>query len=101
MAWKRRRGQLRAIAEGLAKAGALQFGTFTLPDGSESPYYVNLEVLPSYPSPYRLVVDSMVELLPKLPRQDAVCSVPVSGLAIAAPIALAQGRPLFYTALGK
>lgn len=101
MAWKKRRGQLRSLAEGLAKAGALQFGTFTLPDGKESPYYVNLRVVPSYPGLYRLIIDSMTGMLAKAPRPDAICSVPVSGLTIAAPLALDQGKPLLYTTQGK
>jgi len=101
VAWKKRRGQLRSFAEGLVKAGALQFGTFTLPDGRDSPYYVNLRVLPNYPGLYKLVIDSMAGMLAKAPKPDAICTVPVSGLAIAAPLALAQGKPLLYTTHGK
>lgn len=101
MAWKKRRSRLRSLAEGLVKAGALQFGTFTLPDGRDSPYYVNMRSLPSYPGLYRLVVDSMSGLLSKAPKPDALCSVPLSGLAIAAPLALAQGKPLLYATEGK
>ncbi len=101
MAWKRRRGQLRALAEGLVKAGALQFGTFSLPDGKDSSYYVNLRGLPSYPGLYKLVVDSMAVLLSKAPKVDALCGVPLSGLAIAAPLAIAQEKPLIYTRTGK
>lgn len=89
------------MAEGLVKAGAIQFGTFTLPDGRDSSYYVNLRGLPSYPGLFRLVVDSMAEMTTKGPALDAFCSVPVSGLTIAAPLALQRGKPLLYTAQGK
>ncbi len=101
MAWKKRRGRLQSLAEGLVKAGALQFGTFTLADGRESPYYVNLRGLPSYPGLFRLVVDSMAEMIEKVPLPDAYCSVPVSGLNIAAPLALEKGKPLLYTTQRK
>jgi len=97
MAWKKRRGRLQSLAEGLVKAGTLQFGTFTLTDGRESPYYVNLRGLPSYPGLFRLVVDSMAKMMEKIPMTDAYCSVPVSGLNIAAPLALEKGKPLLYT----
>lgn len=97
MAWKKRRGRVESLAEGLVKAGALQFGTFTLADGRESPYYVDLRGLPSYPGVYRVVVDSMSGLVSKSPSHDAFCSVPVSGLNIAAPLALEKGKPLLYT----
>jgi orotate phosphoribosyltransferase len=97
VAWKKRRGRLQSLAEGLVKAGALQFGTFTLADGRDSPYYVNLRGLSSYPGLYRLVVDSMVDLVSKVQTPDAFCTVPVSGLTIAAPLALEKGKPLLYT----
>lgn len=92
---------MRALAEGLVKAGALQFGTFSLPDGKDSSYYVNLRGLPSYPGLYKLVVNSMAALLSKAPKVDAFCGVPLSGLAIAAPLAIAQEIPLIYTRTGK
>lgn len=101
MAWKKRRTQLRSLAEGLVKAGALQFGTFTLPDGKDSSYYVNLRGVPSYPGLYRLIVESMEGLISKAPKVDALCAVPGSGFAIAAPLALAKGKPMIYTRIGK
>lgn len=98
MAWKKRRSQVKELAEGLAKIGALQFGSSTLPDGSESSYLVNLKGLPSYPGMFRLVVDSMAELISaKAPRVDAFCCVPGDGLIVAAPLALAASKPLIYT----
>jgi orotate phosphoribosyltransferase len=97
VAWKKRRSRLQSLAEGFVKAGTLQFGTFTLSDGRDSPYYVNLRGLPSYPSVFRLVVDSMADLLKKAPVPNAFCSVPISGLNIAAPLALEKGKPLLYT----
>jgi orotate phosphoribosyltransferase len=98
MAWKKRQSQLKVLAEGLVKAGALQFGTFTLPDGSDSSYYVNLRALPSYPGAFRAVVDSMAELArSKAPKVDALCTVPISGLVISSPVALSLGKPLVYT----
>ncbi len=101
MAWKKRRTQLRALAEGLLKAGALQFGTFTLPDGRDSSYYVNLNGVSSYPGLYKLIVDSMGVMLSKAPKVDALCAVPGSGFAIAAPLALARAKPMVYTRTGK
>jgi len=97
MAWRKRQSRLREIAEGLTKAGALQFGPYTLPGGSESAYQVNLGGLPSYPTVHRLVVDSMKDLLlSKVPKAKAVCGLPVAGLTIAAPVALELGKPLVY-----
>lgn len=102
MAWKTRRSQIANLAEGLVKAGALQFGTFTLPDGRESSYYINLKGIPSYPGLYALAVDSMTRLVTaKAPQADAICGVPMSGLTIAAPVALSMKRPLTYAVISR
>ena len=82
--------------------GALQFGTFTLPDGKDSSYYVNLRGLPSYPGVYRMVVDAVSELVAKkVARADALCAVPLTGLLVASPVAVALRKPLVYTRPGK
>jgi len=102
MAWKKRRSRLNGIAEGLVKVGALQFGTFTLPDGKDSSYYVNLRGLPSYPGVYGAVVDALAELADKkAPKADAYCAVPLAGLLLASPLAVAQRKPLVYTPIEK
>ncbi len=98
MAWKKRRSRLNDIAEGLTKAGALQFGAFTLADGKESAYYINLRGLPSYPGVYRAAVDALSELVSKkVPKVDAICAVPLTGLLLASPVAVALKKPLVYT----
>ncbi len=98
MAWKKRNSRLDEMAEALVKVGALQFGTFTLPDGKDSSYYVNLRGLASYPGVYGMVIDSLSTLVSKMaPRMDAICGVPVTGLLFAGPVALALKKPLVYT----
>jgi len=98
MTWKARNSQISSLAEGLVKAGALQFGTFTLPDGKASSYYINLRGILSYPGLYELAVDSMTHLIrAKVPEASAICGVPMSGLTLAAPVALSLKKPLTYT----
>lgn len=102
MAWKKRRNQLKEMAEGLVKAGALQFGTFTLPDGKDSSYYVNLSGLPSFPGLYGMVVGAMSGLVSaKVRKTDALCAVPLAGLLLASPMAVALRKPLVYTRVGR
>jgi len=102
MAWKKRRSRLNDIAEGLVKVGALQFGTFTLPDGKDSAYYVNLRGLPSYPGVYGVVIDALSDLAAKkVPKADAYSAVPLAGLLLASPLAVAQRKPLVYTPIEK
>ncbi len=102
MAWRKHSEQIKGLAEGLIKIGALQFGSFTLSDGSESSYLINLRGLPSYPGVFKLVVDAMTLMVTsKTPRADAICGIPVAGLTIASPVALALGKPLAYTRLAR
>jgi orotate phosphoribosyltransferase len=102
MAWKKRRSRLNDIAEGLVKVGALQFGTFTLPDGKDSSYFVNLRGLPSYPGVYGMAVEALTELASKkTPKADAYCAVPLAGLLLASPLAVAQEKPLVYTPIER
>ncbi len=102
MAWKKRRSQLNDIAEGLVKVGALQFGTFTLPDGKDSSYYVNLDSLPSYPGVYGMVVEALAGLISsKIPKADALCAVPLTSVLLASPAAVSLSKPLVYTRTEK
>jgi orotate phosphoribosyltransferase len=102
MAWKKRRTRLNDIAEGLVKVGALQFGTFTLADGRDSSYFVNLRGLASYPGVYGAVVDAVAEQVEKkAPKADALCAVPLGGMLVASPVAVALRKPLVYTRLEK
>lgn len=102
MAWKSRRKQVERIAEVLLKVGALQFGAFILPDGSSSPYYVNLRSLPSYPGAYRAVVESLTDMIrSKAGRFDALCGIPLSGLLLASPVCLSLAKPMVYLRTGQ
>lgn len=102
MAWKKRSSRLNSLAEGLVKAGALQFGTFTLPGGKDSSYFVNLRILPSYPEVYGMAVDSLSELVSKkVPKANALCAVPLTGILLASPVAVTLKKPLVYTRMDK
>jgi orotate phosphoribosyltransferase len=97
MSWKKRGAMVGDLAEGLVKAGALQFGPSTMPDGKEGSYFVNLKGIASYPGLYRLVVDAVGDLVGKKGgKVDALCGVPMTGLTIASPVAVALRKPLVY-----
>jgi orotate phosphoribosyltransferase len=102
MAWRKRSERIKEMAEGLVKVGALQFGTFSLPGGRDSSYYVNLGGLPSYPGVYGLAVELISELISKkVPKANALCAVPGPGLLLASPVAVALKKPLVYTRMEK
>lgn len=97
MSWKKRGKMVRDLAEGLVKAGSLQFGPATMPNGKESSYFVNLRGIASYPGLYRLAVDAVGDVVSKKAgKADALCGVPMTGLTIASPVAIALRKPLAY-----
>lgn len=87
------------LALALVKIGALQFGTFFLPDGSKSSYYVNLGTLPSFPSEYNLTIRMMIKAINKKINASSfhsIASIPATGLVYAVPIAISLMKPLIF-----
>jgi orotate phosphoribosyltransferase len=101
MTWKARQADLKALAEGLVKSGALQFGTFTLPDGRDSSYFVELRDLPSNPGTFKLAVDLMAGIArSKSQKSKALCGAPMMGSLLASPLSLQLGKPMVYVREG-
>jgi orotate phosphoribosyltransferase len=97
LSWKRRKSLVESVAAALVKAGALEFGTYTLPNGRESSYMISLEELPSFPGAYRAVFDAFLELVKMgvgLKNFDALAGIPIGGLMWSSPIALTLRLPM-------
>ncbi len=97
MSWKKRKRLVESVAAALVKAGALQFGTYTLPNGRESSYMITLEDLPSFPGAYRVVFDAFLDLVKTgvgLKKFDALAGIPAGGLMWSSPIALTLMLPM-------
>lgn len=90
---------VKELATFLLKSNALRFGVFKLSSGKESPYYIDLRVLPSFPQYFKLVVNAYKDTLEKhigLKNVDCLCSVPTSGLVYAAALSYEVEKPLVY-----
>ena len=83
------------LAEFMIKSNAIRFGLFKLSSGKESPYYIDLRVLPSFPSYFKLVIDAFKAELDGI-NIDYLCSVPTSGLVYASALSYAIEKPLVY-----
>lgn len=79
----------------LHDAGCVQFGEFTLASGVQSPIYLDLRRMASYPELLRMAADAYADLLRSL-SYDRLAAVPYAALTIGAAVALATGRPLIY-----
>lgn len=83
------------LAEFMFKSNTIRFGLFKLSSGKESPYYIDLRVLPSFPSYFRLVIDAFKMELDKI-NVDYLCSVPTAGLVYVSALAYTLEKPMVY-----
>ena len=83
----------------LYKNNIIKFGNFTLASGKNSPYYIDLRLVPSYPHQFRKMIKNLQNLIDKktgLENFDALVSVPTGGLIIASALAIETVKPLIY-----
>jgi uridine monophosphate synthetase len=86
---------LAELAESLLQAGCVRFGRFTLKSGLESPIYLDLRQLISFP---RLLDQAAEAYLPLLERLlfDRLAALPYAALPIATAISLKSGWSMIY-----
>jgi uridine monophosphate synthetase len=84
-----------AIADGLLEAGCIKFGSFTLKSGLQSPIYIDLRELVSYPNLLAQVARAYLPLLKEL-AFDRLAALPYAALPIATAISLQSGWPMLY-----
>lgn len=82
------------VAEELHKNQLIKFGTFILSGGTESPYYIDLREVQSYPSTYRAVVGAYAEMLQDTDSSVFLAGVPEAGTPLASMVGYELGRPL-------
>ncbi|HEY9122381.1 MAG TPA: orotidine-5'-phosphate decarboxylase [Brevefilum sp.] len=75
--------------------GCVKFGTFTLASGKESPIYIDLRRVVSFPDLFKSAVASYVHVLKDLDF-DLIAGVPYAALPLAAGAALRLNLPLIY-----
>ncbi len=85
----------RELSRELFRIGAIRFGTFTLKDGRESPFYLDLRTLVSHPTSLARVGRALAKKAQAI-SYDRIAGLPYAGLPIAVAMSLVNERPLIY-----
>lgn len=90
---------VKEFATFLYQNGAIKFGNFKLSSGKESPYYIDLRLVPSFPHQFRKMIKTLQNSISEkigFENFDCIASVPTSGLVIASALAIEIVKPLIY-----
>jgi uridine monophosphate synthetase len=87
--------RLSSLADSLLEAGCIKFGSFTLKSGLQSPIYIDLRQIISYP---KLLADIAQAYLPILSglQFSRIAGLPYAAIPIATAICLAGNYPMIY-----
>lgn len=84
---------MKDMIEKLYEINAVKFGNFTLKSGVQSPIYIDLRLIVSYPTLLQSVANAITEKTVRC-NYDLLCGVPYTALPIATAISLKQNIPM-------
>src|SRR5574342_271612 len=87
--------RLSSIADELLSAGCIKFGEFTLKSGLQSPIYIDLRQIISYPKLLAEIAQAYLPLLSNL-QFSRIAGLPYAAIPIATAISLAGNYPMIY-----
>jgi len=83
------------LADGLLEAGCIKFGDFTLKSGLQSPIYIDLRQIITYPKLLAQIAAAYLPILHHL-AFDRLAGLPYAAIPIATAISLQGNYPLIY-----
>lgn len=90
-----RLARVREVARVLFESQCVRFGSFTLKSGKESPVYVDLRRLVTFPRALGFVADVLAGRLATL-TFDRIAALPYAALPIGTAVSLRTSRPMVY-----
>jgi len=87
--------ELSNIADRLLSAGCIKFGDFTLKSGLQSPIYIDLRQIISYPKLLAEIAQVYLPILKNL-QFSRIAGLPYAAIPIATAISLAGNYPMIY-----
>lgn len=85
--------EIRDLVLKLNDIEAIKFGSFTLKSGIESPIYLDLRLIVSYPLILKAISEAMWEKI-KGVQLDLLCGVPYTAMPIATAISISRNIPM-------
>ncbi|MDK6028465.1 orotate phosphoribosyltransferase [Ignisphaera sp. 4213-co] len=89
------------IAVELYRHGMIKIGSFKLTSGLESPYYIDLRLLYSFPELRSKIIDELISRFSVFRKCDVVLGIATSGLVLASIIADKLNKPLAYVRIER
>jgi len=86
---------MATLADGLLGAGCIKFGSFTLKSGLQSPIYIDLRQIITYPKLLEQVGQAYLPILKDL-QFSRIAGLPYAAIPIATAISLAGNYPMIY-----
>lgn len=86
---------MASLADGLLQAGCIKFGSFTLKSGLQSPIYIDLRQIITYPKLLEQVGQAYLPILKTL-QFSRIAGLPYAAIPIATAISLAGNYPMIY-----
>ncbi|WKZ51321.1 MAG: orotate phosphoribosyltransferase [Anaerolineales bacterium] len=84
-----------SLANELLSAGCIKFGEFTLKSGLQSPIYIDLRRVITYPKLLQQIAEAYLPVLGLL-SFDRIAGLPYAAIPIATAISLAGNYPMIY-----
>jgi orotate phosphoribosyltransferase len=88
------------IAIELLKKGMIKIGKFRLSSGLESPFYIDLRILYSYPELTEAIIDEILQRYDIL-RYDCIVGIATAGIAFASFLACKVRKPMSYVRIER
>jgi uridine monophosphate synthetase len=86
---------LSTLSDDLLSAGCIKFGSFTLKSGLQSPIYIDLRQIITYPKLLEQVGQAYLPILKHL-QFSRIAGLPYAAIPIATAISLAGNYPMIY-----
>ncbi len=90
--------EIQELVTILQRVNVLQFGNFTLKDGSLSPVYIDLRILPNFPQEFKAIIKLTSNYIKrtKLDKEfDGIIAPPLAGIPLGTALALELDKEYF------